>query len=170
MGTDANDIIFALKGDDAIEGGMGDDLIFGGRGDDTIDGGEGRDLIFGGFGADIIVGGEGNDLIFAGRDDDVVSYIFADNQDNWGGLGYDLYHGGSGQDTLKIIITDIELADLGITRTEIEDFFDNAHSNRVDFRPLGIDLVAIQFEDILVIPGETVLGGSGNEILKGTSG
>ncbi|XUU60778.1 calcium-binding protein [Erythrobacter sp. HA6-11] len=67
-----NDEVFGGEGDDTIDGGDGDDRLFGEAGDDTIDGGEGNDQIFGGGGTNILRGGNGNDYIVSRGENDLV--------------------------------------------------------------------------------------------------
>ncbi len=49
MGTDGDDVIFALGGNDTVTAGNGDDVIYGGSGNDYLDGG--NDTIYAGDGA-----------------------------------------------------------------------------------------------------------------------
>jgi Ca2+-binding RTX toxin-like protein len=46
VGTDRNDFINALAGDDAIDGGLGDDILDGGLGSNFLTGGAGKDIFF----------------------------------------------------------------------------------------------------------------------------
>jgi Ca2+-binding RTX toxin-like protein len=89
VGPEFNDRIYALAGNDTVNGGLGDDSIFGCRGADKLDGGEGVDFILGGDCDDILDlrdttvvptdsyeyadGGNGNDTIYA--DDDHIDLI-----------------------------------------------------------------------------------------------
>jgi Ca2+-binding RTX toxin-like protein len=93
VGTDCDDeikgdsddeIIYTLKGNDRVWGGMGNDIIYGGMGsnrlygernDDIIipgdgsnlvDGGSGDDVLFGALGSNMLMGGEDNDQLIAG--------------------------------------------------------------------------------------------------------
>ena len=56
VGTDEDDLIFALGGKDIVHGGDGDDTIFGGDDGDRITGGDGSDVINGGRGNDVLAG------------------------------------------------------------------------------------------------------------------
>lgn len=84
-----DDEIFALGGDDIIEGGTGSDTIDGGDGDDILYGvsasssdgdgngdwlfgGNGNDILYGSDGFDWLNGGEGYDEIYAGDGTDIV--------------------------------------------------------------------------------------------------
>ncbi len=53
-GTDYDDRLFGLSGNDAIRSGMGRDLLDGGDGNDTLAGGAGADKILGGLGSDTV--------------------------------------------------------------------------------------------------------------------
>ncbi|NVJ98598.1 MAG: DUF4347 domain-containing protein [Alphaproteobacteria bacterium] len=119
-GTDNDDLILPLGGNDKVNSGSGEDTIDGGDGDDTIDGGSDDDLLRGGLGNDNVIGGFGNDLVFAGLGDvgnDVVSggggldslgggfgndLLQGEDNDDllWGRFGADTVDGGSGNDML----------------------------------------------------------------------
>ena len=60
-GTLAADIIFALGGNDTVNGLSGDDLIFGELGVDILNGGDDNDVLNGGGGGDTLNGGNGMD-------------------------------------------------------------------------------------------------------------
>ena len=71
VGTDDDDVmsdadessfIFAMGGDDIVDGGNGNDCIYGGSGNDILRGGDGEDLLDGGAGYDVLVGGAGIDV------------------------------------------------------------------------------------------------------------
>ncbi|MFB8793491.1 MAG: hypothetical protein U7126_04485 [Microcoleus sp.] len=87
-GTDGNDTIDLLGGDDVAFGYEGNDLLFGGDGNDFFDGGIGNDSLIGGAGADNLFGNEGNDVLFGGDGNDFLQ----------GGVGNDSLIGGAGQD------------------------------------------------------------------------
>lgn len=98
VGTEQNEKIFGLGGDDFIQGGKGSNLI---------DGGEGNDIIFGnlisGFAGtenlnDTIYGGNGNDVLFGNAGND---YLDGGNGDDflYGESGEDILTGGAGKDT-----------------------------------------------------------------------
>lgn len=99
-GVAGNDRIFGLGGNDEINGRGGDDLLAGGDGDDILRGGDGRDALRGGRGNDTLNGGtgddglgggEGNDILYGGKGNDILG----------GGAGVDILNGGSGRDLLK---------------------------------------------------------------------
>ena len=109
VGTDANDTIYGLSGNDRIAGGLGDDTILGGRGndrlcgndgDDTLHGGSGNDRLDGGAGNDWLTGGSGNDWLDGGDGDDELDGGVG-NDHLLGGTGDDLLSGGLGNDKLQ---------------------------------------------------------------------
>ena len=100
IGSDVNDVINALGGDDRIQGNDGDDSISGGVGDDSIFGSAGADILNGGTGLDSLNGGLGQDVINGGADKDLL--IGAEDNDLLLGQdGDDEVQGNQGQDTLK---------------------------------------------------------------------
>ncbi|WP_163932847.1 hypothetical protein [Paraferrimonas sp. SM1919] len=107
IGSDFNDNINLLHGNDIIYGGKGDDTlrvttgnneIYGEEGNDTINGGNHSDYLDGGDGDDYIVGGnyygngseEVDDTLMGGAGNDTLR----------GGGGNDVLEGGSGSDTI----------------------------------------------------------------------
>lgn len=102
-GTDVDDELAGVKGDDEIRGlgvmdsllgGEGNDVIYGGPGADELDGGKDDDVIYGGDGADgsiwPMLGGPGDDVIHGGDG----------NDDFTGETGEDVFYGGDGNDFL----------------------------------------------------------------------
>ncbi|MBW4985606.1 hypothetical protein KZZ07_23985 [Mameliella sp. CS4] len=112
IGSDLNNVMRGLGGDDTLHGldgfdtmfgGDGADVMYGGDGAEEMDGGPGDDVIAGQDRADTILGGDGNDTISdgpgwdtvdAGSGDDVV-YV---------GLGRDVIDGGPGIDTANFSV------------------------------------------------------------------
>lgn len=82
------DIIFAGSGDDIVFGGTGNDALFGEDGDDILAGGAGNDVLFGSGGNDVVAGNGGNDFVTGGAGDDVLL----------DSLGNDVIDGGAGDD------------------------------------------------------------------------
>jgi Ca2+-binding RTX toxin-like protein len=74
-GTAFADEIYALNGNDIVNGAGGDDSIFGGAGDDSLSGDSGNDSIYGNLGNDLLNGGFGNDFLNGGRDNDSLFTI-----------------------------------------------------------------------------------------------
>ena len=117
IGTQIDETIDALGGNDLVAGGLGDDEIFGGNGDDILRGdlnrrsprggaAGGDDIIRGGKGNDRIGGKAGNDQLFGDEGDD---QLFGDDGDDllYGGLGDDMLTGddssnGKGSDTFVL--------------------------------------------------------------------
>ena len=73
--TVGNGWIFAMGGDDVVDGLAGDDAIYGGDGDDVLRGGEGQDLLDGGPGNDVLVGGAGIDVFVFRKGDGVTDIL-----------------------------------------------------------------------------------------------
>jgi len=98
--SDADDVIDALGGDDAVAGGGGDDTIDGGAGQDILDGGDGNDTLRGGARADSLTGGTGNDTLNGGEGRDILQGGAGDDSLDGGDDG-DILDGGAGNDTLE---------------------------------------------------------------------
>ncbi|MCY9874175.1 calcium-binding protein [Vibrio barjaei] len=114
IGSDFDDDISLVHGDDIIYGGRGNDTlrattgenrIYGEDGNDTINGGNHNDYLNGGAGDDYIVGGNysGNDTLIGGAGEDTLrggggnDYFETDSRDS---LDDDIVDGGSGYDIL----------------------------------------------------------------------
>jgi Ca2+-binding RTX toxin-like protein len=91
-GLGGNDIIRGRAGNDRLEGGDGDDIIRGGQGNDDINTGAGDDLVFGGQGNDTVGGMAGRDTVFGGAGDDFIA---------WNDPTGDIVSGDAGNDTLR---------------------------------------------------------------------
>jgi len=106
FGTDLNDYISCLGGDDSVNGGNGDNFLIGGMGDDTIDAGDGDDTIVGSEGSDRLSAGGGFNIVLGGDGDDYIESYGANTID--GGAGNDLFSvwgggridGGAGNDSI----------------------------------------------------------------------
>ena len=113
-----NDVVVVGQGDDIVSGGNGRDFISGGNGDDDLSGDNGRDVLNGGKGSDNMSGGDGGDVLNGGQGDDVINggqksdrisggagndslFGNAGRDDLNGGAGNDFLQGGSGSDMLK---------------------------------------------------------------------
>ena len=146
-GTDLNELILNLWGNDTIHAGGGSDVIL--------------DALWGNVTAD---GGSGYDVLLLGRGADTAVFNIAENADNTGTNAFcqanDFYHGGSGCDTLEIDITGANLSQADVDAM-IALFNDNV-GGKVDFSDLGFDLVAKSFEK-LVITGDPVNDDSGGD-------
>jgi Ca2+-binding RTX toxin-like protein len=87
-GTDEDDYIDALEGND---------LVFAKGGNDYVDGWTGNDYLGGEYGNDTLLGWEGDDTLYGEFGDDLLNGE-ADNDFLWGGGGTDTLIGGSGAD------------------------------------------------------------------------
>ncbi|MEL7000811.1 MAG: SdrD B-like domain-containing protein, partial [Pseudomonadota bacterium] len=67
--------IFAMGGNDTVDGGDGDDGLHGGAGDDLLRGGLGQDLLDGGTGTDVLEGGAGIDIFVFRKGDGVTDIL-----------------------------------------------------------------------------------------------
>lgn len=107
-GTNLDDALLGLAGNDLIYGFAGNDLLSGDQGDDTLFGGAGNDWIFGVRGNDILHGGSGDDTISGGGEADYIwgdggrDSIAGDSSDDVisGGALSDTINGGSGDDVI----------------------------------------------------------------------
>ncbi len=90
VGTDHGEVIIGSDGDDRIEGLGGDDMICGGPGRDRIDGGHGDDVVRGDTEDDRLDGGPGFDSVLGDHGHDTVA----------GGPGHDFLMGGTGDDIM----------------------------------------------------------------------
>lgn len=144
-GFEGDDILEGNAGNDLLNGGDGNDLLSGQEGDDMLSGLEGDDKLIGGNGNDIGYGGQGSDLFFAGNGNDTGIYILADNLLNPNAV--DKYDGGPGYDTLQIMVSQSDLFALGIVIEDIRALF-NRNKSVADFKPLGFNLIALNFEYI----------------------
>jgi Ca2+-binding RTX toxin-like protein len=96
-GTEDDDVIVLLAGNDQVDGFEGNDVICGNRGNDDILGGWGNDRLFGGPGSDVVRAWGGDDLLDGGGGDDVLGTPELPVGDQ---RGHDLYVGGAGNDHL----------------------------------------------------------------------
>jgi Ca2+-binding RTX toxin-like protein len=69
-GSDFDDRILGLGGNDNINANDGNDVVYSGSGSDAVDLGAGNDFGRGGFGRDVFSGGAGNDVIFGEQGND----------------------------------------------------------------------------------------------------
>lgn len=114
QGSADSELLMGNTGLDSIFGGSGNDTLMGGKESDQLDGGAGNDLVRGDLDADIVRGGDGNDSLFGGRGND---QLFGDAGDDFlsGDRDSDTLTGGAGKDTFVLladggldIITDFE--------------------------------------------------------------
>ncbi|QBE62421.1 calcium-binding protein [Pseudoduganella lutea] len=96
--TLANQLV-GHKGNDRLDGGVGDDSLWGYGGNDTLLGGDGRDYVQGGEGNDSLNGGNGDDSVQGDEGNDRLDGG-ADDDSLWGEEGNDTLLGGEGNDGL----------------------------------------------------------------------
>jgi trimeric autotransporter adhesin len=85
-----NDFVYGNDGNDILAGGANDDQVHGGAGNDTLDGGAGMDTLHGDAGDDVLDGGDDNDQLFGDAGRDTLR----------SGLGANTLYGGDDDDTL----------------------------------------------------------------------
>lgn len=142
--VDAAELPVGTDGDDLLVGMSWGEVILAGLGDDEVSGRGGNDAIDGGEGDDTLSGDEGDDLLKGGAGDDAL----------FGGVGNDVLSGGAGDDLLD-----------GGAGIDTADFSGDAAGVVVDLAS-GMASGDATGEDELVSI-ETVIGGSGNDILIG---
>lgn len=154
-GTADDEVIFALAGNDTVDGGAGDD---------TISGGDGADTLTGGAGADILLGGAGFDS--------------ADYRSSSTGIRFNVDTGGTVGDANGDTFSDIEryylsdFADL-VTGSDANEFFFGEDGNDQINGGGGIDRIYggdgndIQRGDD---GNDTLFGSAGNDQLNGGAG
>jgi Ca2+-binding RTX toxin-like protein len=158
-GTEDNDLLLGVTGDnlikglggndtintffggnDTLEGGDGDDSFVSGSGNDSILGGNGSDFVLAGTGNDFVDGGNGNDFISGEDGDDVLRGGNGDDRIT-GDAGNDVLYGGSGRDVLFGFSGD-------------DTLFGEAGDDRL-FGSTGNDVI---------------YGGNGNDLVNGDTG
>jgi Ca2+-binding RTX toxin-like protein len=174
VGTRAHDVIVAgsagnaiygAGGNDTICAGGGDDTVYGGRGNDTIFGEEGDDTIYGERGSDDLDGGAGTDRILGETGNDSVSGGPGDGDDADAGPGDDNVSGGPGD-------FDTVFGGVGNDRIDGGPGAHDIASYKGVGGPVSVDLgsgVVSGAEQERLDGIEDVLGGSGNDILTGSS-
>ncbi len=178
-------IIHGGSGNDSLRGGAGPDSLLGEAGNDTLDGAGGADVMFGGAGIDTAdYSARTNDLIItiddnagdgeAGENDNigtgVENIIAGSGNDNiTGSAGNNSVVGGAGNDTL----TGASGNDTIDGGTGADDMHGNGGLDTVTYasRTAGVTIKPglISGEagenDTVAIDFETLIGGSGNDIL-----
>jgi Ca2+-binding RTX toxin-like protein len=130
IATDNSETVDGTEGDDILPGLGGDDTVLGREGDDSIDGGTGDDLTRGIFGEDSVIGGDGDDIVFGGFQsdstsgdggDDFLGIVFGANtltfDDGDGDDGVVGYTPGVDQFDLTAVSGLSDFDDLDLTRT-----------------------------------------------------
>jgi Ca2+-binding RTX toxin-like protein len=109
VGSNHDDSIDSLSGNDYVYALAGDDVVVAGAGRDHVFGGDGNDVIYGDAGSDKIYGQSGVDLMFGGQGDDILN----------GGAGNDWLIGGDGSDSFVFEVDRDE-----VTAAEVDNIFD----------------------------------------------
>lgn len=146
-GNNGDDSLYGEHGADTLNGGSGHDTLDGGNGDDTVIGGSGNDMLYGGYGNDILKGGAGDDHLWGGHNNDELYGGHGDDT-FYGDAGDDMMHGGQGNDTVNYAAYSVDLSI-------------SLHDKRAHGLQIGTD--TLKFID-------NIVSGSGDDILKGTSG
>lgn len=139
--TGVESLMLGHGGNDILNGGSGVDVANGGSGNDQIFGGAGEDRLIGSNGDDFLDGGDGNDRIFGGEGVNTIN----------GGAGNDTMFGGNQVDTMNGGAGADQIFSLG--GNDIVSLGNGGTPGSTD--PTMADLV---------------LGGSGNDTLKGGNG
>ena len=101
-GYGGNDTLYGGTHNDTLNGGDGDDTLHGGEDDDTLSGGNGNDTLNGDAGNDTLTGDDGDDVLNGGAGDDTLSGGEGDDTLN-GGEGSDQFSGGAGDDIIDAV-------------------------------------------------------------------
>jgi Ca2+-binding RTX toxin-like protein len=162
-GTDDFDRIFALEGNDIVNGLTGDDILSGGGGNDQLSGGGGNDSLYGGTYGGAPAEVTGNDRLEGGSGGDEL----------YGGDGDDILDGGSGSDFMSGELGD----DIYYSDTESDIIRDDGGNDTLVLRYLptfttfvsgdggdggGIENIVLDFAG-----ATNVFGGSGNNSITG---
>ncbi|MBK1724537.1 DUF4347 domain-containing protein [Thiocystis violacea] len=158
-GTDIGERLYALAGDDVINGYGGDDLIDGAEGNDNLAGGPGNDTLLGGLGNDRLGGGFDDDILDGGEGDD----LFAANP-----AGNDTLIGGNGNDTADYSAsTDGITIDLKLTTAQRVSTYSGT-----DILSGIENLIATAYADTLLGDDNAnrLSGGNGDDFINGYGG
>ncbi|MDJ0770864.1 MAG: carboxypeptidase regulatory-like domain-containing protein [Ilumatobacter sp.] len=163
--TNGNDVILGTEFDDVVDGLAGDDTICTLGGNDTVDGGDGLDRIFTSWGDDIVDGGKGNDRIWGGDGNDQLNGGGGGDR-LYGEHGNDVLRGGNGNDVLE--------GGVGSDELRGQNGSDLVYANSaVDFSTTDVDTVygGGLFDDVFGDAGnDTIYGGNFADVLSGKSG
>ncbi len=164
LGDDHKDRIIGKDGDDYLSGEGGKDHLKGGDGNDTLLGGDGKDKLDGGDGDDVLSGGDGNDHLKGGDGDDTLSGD-AGNDKLKGGDGDDTFvyvygteaggkdriDGNHGHDTLRLVVTQAELAAIQSELDAYEAHIQN--SNRSFSFSFGLKVKSVENLQVEILDG-----------------
>lgn len=196
LGSAGDDQIDAGNGNDIIDGGIGNDDIEAGAGDDQISGQAGDDRINAGGGSDTVNGGDGNDWLSSGdqfpySDQTSLDTVNGDAGNDTITIGRgDTASGGAGLDVLNLhyawsaegisvnlsdILNGVAGANQGATVSGMESLHSVVGTAHADTIVIG-NLVLVSDADGnpgIVAAGDgddTVIGGTGNDVLNGQGG
>ena len=188
IGSDGDDYVDALAGDDDLFGGRGfgpwgQDVLIGGLGDDYLDSAtpldlgdadesadEAGDILDGGPGRDVAVGNGGDDVVLGGAGDDFLSGRGGRDLID-GGVGDDVLAGGAGADTLfggpggDYLFGDFEVWARPARNWSVTPVFD-----------VGGRLIDVTLSDVYLghnppaAAADTLFGGAGDDFLNGGNG
>jgi len=180
--TDSPVIVFALAGDDEVDGSgsAGGNQFYGGKGDDTLIGNS-YDQLFGeagndrldvsnGAGNNLLDGGKGNDVLLANLNDQLFGGKGHDTLDASSGGGNNLLDGGNGDDVLFAGSNDHLLGGKG---EDILNALNGGGNNLLDGGKGDDNLFAGSNDQLLGGDGDDILNasvGTGNNSLDGGKG
>ncbi|MEM8875797.1 MAG: CAP domain-containing protein [Planctomycetota bacterium] len=152
-GNGGNDSLWGAGGNDRLFGNGHHDVLLGGSGNDQLDGHNGHDQLLAGPGDDVLFGGNHNDKLYGESGDDRVH---GQNGRDYldGGFGADLLDGGDGKDTVSY-----DSRSGRVFATVSDDY-------TTDYRTVGDDGYRGEGDHIFANV-ETLIGGSGNDHLRG---
>ncbi len=152
-GSDTNDEIIGLAGDDELRGGLGNDVLDGGDGNDKLHGESGDDILRGGAGNDLLTSGLGHDRLEGGEGDDDLSA--------WS-PGYKVLLGGGGNDRLGNRYGDTSQLDGGDGDDDIA-----GHNDDTIVGGAGNDFITVSGNSLTGTGvNGTVHGGPGNDTIR----
>lgn len=156
-GTEYGERIFALGGQDFLQGFNGNDELYGGSGNDDLKGGNGDDLLVGGIGNDALDGGSGNDFASYAKATKAVTVDLA--------ITTSQNTQGAGSDTLSNIehLTGSQYGDT-LTGNNVENKISGGHGNDTLKGGAGNDILSGNQGD------DVISGDAGNDSLTGGIG
>ena len=145
QGTENAETYFGNQGNDSLNGGGGNDQLLGGKGTDTLDGGTGNDFTSGNNDNDVVLGSDGDDTLRGGKEDDSLFGGAGADLLN-GDLGFDTLTGGTGNDVFAVANdpadpTNVQKSDL-ITDFQAGDLIDLPEN--LTYAGLTFEIVSVQ--------------------------
>jgi Ca2+-binding RTX toxin-like protein len=151
-GSDDDDQLLGLGGNDVIQGFLGNDHIEGAAGNDILRGDAGRDELLGGDDDDTLFGDAARDELFGGNDDDTL-FGGSDRDELFGQNGNDRLSGDDGNDVLTGGRgRDVQIGGLGADRFDFNAinesvrgslrdvvFFQRAERDKIDLRDIDAE-------------------------------